>query len=97
MKIDFRLLRGEVFDIQSFSPITALGLGTALKIFPMLWLPLIFLYPREAKRCLAGLAVALFANIGLATLMYGVDSWSVYYTRILGHMTLFPPLGRATG
>jgi len=71
----------------------ALGLGTALKIFPMLWLPLLFLYPREAKRCMAGLAAALFVNIGFATLMYGVDSWSVYYSRILSHMTLFPPLG----
>lgn len=71
----------------------ALGLAISLKVFPIFWAPVMLLYPRAARRCLASLLATLALSIGLSLIPYGWSGWTQYYSLVLAKLSLYPPKG----
>lgn len=70
----------------------ALGLAVGVKIYPILWLPVLVLSPGRRRA-----AIAFGATIGLLALsavpFFGVGAWQEYRREVLAPMAASPPSG----
>ena len=72
----------------------ALGLAVSLKIFPILWAPLMLLYGRRvSRRCALGLVATVAASVVFSLPTYGIESWTQFYSLVLAKIPQHPPSG----
>lgn len=70
-----------------------LSVAVAIKIFPVMWLGLLFVERRGAARFLAGFAGGLLFLVLLSINLHGVEFWRAYRFWVLDALSIYPPDG----
>lgn len=68
-----------------------LAIAVILKVFPILWLGMLFIKPRGWKVFLLGFAIGVLVQVSLSLGVYGTDLWRAYYTWVLNPLNTYSP------
>lgn len=74
----------------------ALGIATALKIYPAFWLLILLLYPGRRVRVALGFTAALAAMVAISVATDGVGIWQAYWENVASKIGDAPPPGGVT-